>query len=131
MKKIAENIREAINNSRKELLKVDEETASIKSSMSSWSKKEILGHLIDSASNNHQRFVRAAQNIALDFPTYNQNKWVEIQQYNLCEWENLIDLFYQYNLHLSHVIKFLPENMVCFLSRFDDGYFFRIFVQNF
>jgi len=112
METIAENIREVINNSREELLKIDEETASAKPSISSWSKKEILGHLIDSASNNHQRIVRAAQNIALDFPTYNQNKWVDIQQYNLCEWQNLINLFYLYNLHISHIISSLqPESL--------------------
>lgn len=108
MKEIASKIRETVKNTKPELLKISQEDAGKKSSPSSWSKKEILGHLIDSASNNHQRFVRAAQNIAGDFPTYNQNRWVEVQKYNDRNWDDLIELFSNYNLHLSHVIDCLP-----------------------
>jgi hypothetical protein len=39
-----------------------------------WSRKQVLGHLIDSASNNHQRFVRAALQPSLDFPAYDQDE---------------------------------------------------------
>ena len=35
-----------------------------------WTPKQIIGHLIDSASNNHQRFVRAQEGAALTFPPY-------------------------------------------------------------
>ena len=44
-----------------------------------WSKREILGHLIDSAANNHQRFVRAQQSPRLEFPRYAQDDWVAVQ----------------------------------------------------
>lgn len=108
METVSKNIKEVIVKSKPELLKISEESASTKLNPASWSKKEILGHLIDSASNNHQRFVRAAQNIAIDFPAYNQNKWVEIQQYNKTSWANLIELFSYYNLHLCNVIDSLP-----------------------
>jgi hypothetical protein len=74
-----------------------------------WSKKEILGHLIDSAANNHQRFVRASCNAAASFPTYDQNDWVRIQQYNESEWEELVELWSAYNRHLSDVIERIPE----------------------
>jgi hypothetical protein len=108
LKVIAENLREVIEAAKPELLKISPEKASIKPGPEKWSKKEILGHLIDSASNNHQRYVRAAQNIAGDFPVYNQDRWVTVQLYNNLNWHNLIELFYQYNIHLSSVIDALP-----------------------
>lgn len=47
-----------------------------------WSPKQIIGHLIDSAANNHQRFVRAQFTDDLVFPGYEQEAWVEVQHYN-------------------------------------------------
>ncbi|MGA9294462.1 MAG: DinB family protein [Ignavibacteriaceae bacterium] len=107
---VSEKIREAITAAKPELLKISPELAAKKSKPGSWSKKEILGHLIDSASNNHQRFVRGAQNAAMDFPVYKQDPWVEVQHYIEMEWSNLIELFYQYNYHISRVIDFLPPD---------------------
>ena len=108
MKTLSGQIREEILNSKLGLLKISSEIAGTKPAPNKWSKKEILGHLIDSASNNHQRFVRAVQNIALDFPAYNQDRWVEVQHYNEMDWTNLIELFSLYNSHLCRVIEFLP-----------------------
>ncbi|MGD1007137.1 MAG: DinB family protein [Ignavibacteriaceae bacterium] len=109
---ISEGIREVVAAAKPELLKIPPENAVIKASPDKWSKKEILGHLIDSAANNHQRFVRAAQSIAADFPPYNQNRWVEVQSYNKLKWQDIIELFYQYNIHISNVIDFLPEEVL-------------------
>ena len=117
---ISEKIRETISAAKPKLLKIFPELASHKSRPGSWSKKEILGHLIDSASNNHQRFVRGAQNAAMDFPVYKQDPWVEVQHYNDLEWTNLIELFYQYNYHISRVIEFLPAeslNNLCNIGK--------------
>ncbi len=109
MKTISEKIRETIAAAKPELLKMSPEIACKKANPDTWSKKESLGHLIDSASNNHQRFIRGAQNAARDFPTYNQNRWVEVQCYNEMDWFKLIDFFSQYNLHLCQVIDVLPQ----------------------
>ncbi len=117
---ISEKIRETISAAKPELLKISPEIAAKKSGPGSWSKKEILGHLIDSASNNHQRFVRGAQNAAMDFPVYKQDPWVEVQHYNEMNWSNLIELFYQYNYHISYVIDFLPAeslNNLCNIGK--------------
>lgn len=117
---ISEKIKEAVSAAKPELLKISPELASKRPKPNSWSKKEILGHLIDSASNNHQRFVRGAQNAAADFPVYKQDSWVEVQHYNEMEWSGLIELFYQYNYHISRVIAFLPEkslNNFCNLGK--------------
>lgn len=74
-----------------------------------WSIKQILGHLIDSAANNHQRFVRAQFTDDLVFPGYEQEKWVDAQQYNDEPWSDLIQLWSSYNLHLLHVISVIPQ----------------------
>jgi hypothetical protein len=69
-----------------------------------WTKKEVIGHLIDSASNNHQRFVRGGLLAAgQDFPGYEQERWVRIQDYQAARWGDLIDLWRAYNTHLLHV----------------------------
>ncbi len=110
MKNLSEQLREVILNSKHELIKISPEIAGKKPAQDKWSKKEILGHLIDSASNNHQRFVRAAQNIATEFPPYNQNMWVEVQRYNEMEWTDLIEFFSQYNLHICRLLESYPED---------------------
>lgn len=74
-----------------------------------WSPKEIIGHLIDSASNNHQRFIRIQFQEALIFPGYKQDKWVVAQRYQSQPWEELLQLWYSYNMHLARVFAHIPE----------------------
>jgi hypothetical protein len=75
----------------------------------SWTPKEIVGHLIDSASNNHGRFVRAQFTDELIFPGYEQEEWVSAQRYREEPWPQLIELWKHYNLHLLHVMSVAPE----------------------
>ena len=70
-----------------------------------WSRKEILGHLIDSASNNHQRFVRSQLAPAISFPGYEQEAWVRLQGYGDRPWNDLVLLWRSYNQHLLHVMS--------------------------
>lgn len=74
-----------------------------------WSKREVLGHLIDSASNNHQRFVRAALDGKLAFPGYDQNGLVELERFQDADWKALVELWTSYNKFLAHVIRNLPD----------------------
>lgn len=74
-----------------------------------WTIKQILGHLIDSAANNHQRFVRAQFTDDLVFPGYEQENWVNAQRYNEEPWSDMLQLWHFYNLHLAHVIAAIPE----------------------
>jgi enamine deaminase RidA (YjgF/YER057c/UK114 family) len=69
-----------------------------------WSPKEILGHLIDSAANNHHRFVRF-QGDEARFPPYAQEEWVARQGYQEARWSVLVELWSAYNLHLHHVMS--------------------------
>ena len=75
-----------------------------------WSKKEILGHLIDSAGNNNQRFVRAQFTPHLDFPRYEQEPWVAAQRYQDESWINLLSLWLTLNHHLVRVIRGIPAD---------------------
>ena len=110
MKDIAHEIRITINEVSDLLSRMTPDQISSKASPVEWSKKEILGHLIDSAANNHQRFVRAAYNAAAAFPPYAQTEWVRIQRYNESEWADLVALWSAYNRHLSDVIERIPED---------------------
>lgn len=77
---------------------------------SRWSKKEILGHLIDSATNNHQRLVRAQIASRLEFPSYQQDSWVAVQSYATASWPDLAGLWTMLNRHLLHIIRNVPED---------------------
>lgn len=86
---------------------IGEDKFQFKPSPGKWSKKEILGHLVDSAQNNIRRFVVAQYE---EYPkiVYNQDKWVAItnyQQYNL---QDLIDLWYLLNKHICQLLTFMP-----------------------
>ncbi|HEX6314385.1 MAG TPA: GNAT family N-acetyltransferase [Gemmatimonadaceae bacterium] len=78
-----------------------------------WSRKQVLGHLIDSASVNHERFVRARQLEDLVFPGYDQDVWVEAQRYADADWEDLIELWLRFNRHLVAVMDATPEAERC------------------
>jgi hypothetical protein len=70
-----------------------------------WTRKQILGHLIDSATNNHQRFVRLQQGDLVGFPGYEQEAWVKAGNYSRNTWKNLVELWSQYNRQLAIVIE--------------------------
>jgi hypothetical protein len=72
-----------------------------------WSAKEILGHLIDSAAVNHQRFVRA-QWQDLVFAAYAQDDWVDAQKYQEAPWIELVALWREYNRHIARVMAAIP-----------------------
>jgi hypothetical protein len=73
-----------------------------------WCRREILGHVIDSASNNHQRFVRAQLAAELSFPGYAQDDWVRTQAYETEPWDQLVTLWAAINRHLAHLVGAIP-----------------------
>jgi DinB superfamily len=75
-----------------------------------WSRKQVIGHLIDSASNNHQRFVRASLQESLDFPPYDQDGNIRIQAPQDADWLLLVSLWAAYNRYLAHIIARLPAS---------------------
>jgi hypothetical protein len=94
------------------LLSLSEEQIQEARGEDKWTRKQILGHLIDSAANNHLRFVRAQFTNALVFPGYEQERWVDVQHYNDEDWSQLVQLWKLYNLHLAHLASFIsPESL--------------------
>ena len=73
-----------------------------------WSIKEIVGHLVDSATHNHQRFVQAQFKEDLAFPGYAQDDWVRRQRYHDSPWPALATLWAGYNEHLMHLVRAIP-----------------------
>ncbi|MFZ0953882.1 MAG: DinB family protein [Candidatus Sulfotelmatobacter sp.] len=86
-----------------------------------WSRKKVLGHLIDSASNNHQRFVRAALQPSLDFPRYDQDGNVDVQAPQEADWPLLVSLWAAYNRYLAHIIARLPAPKLETVCRIGSG----------
>lgn len=109
MKNVAADLLTTIENATPLLLAISDVEAAIKPNPEKWSCKEVIGHLIDSACNNQQKFVRTIQKDGEKFPPYEQEKWVAIQKYNDAEWNELIGLWSQYNKHIAHIIKHIPD----------------------
>lgn len=93
------------------LAELSESELSYKPLVDKWSKKEILGHLVDSATCNHQRFVRA-QFETLPTIVYDQNNWNSFSHYQLMDSKQLILFWGAYNRHLVELIRLMtPENL--------------------
>ena len=93
------------------LLKTDEKDFQKKPAPNKWSKKEILGHLVDSAANNHQRFIRIQyENEPVIF--YDQDKWNLLNHHQDLEKKQLVEFWRIYNTHLMHVAsRITDENL--------------------
>jgi DinB superfamily len=119
MQKTVDEFKILLDQSSKKLAAISESDSGKKSALEKWSKKEILGHLIDSAANNHQRFVRAQSTAELRIPGYEQQVWVTAQRYQNEPWADLVQLWKSYNLHLLHIISAIPERSLgnyCFIG---------------
>ena len=112
----------AIATARLGLLALSETEAAARPAPDKWSTKEIIGHLIDSATNNHQRFVRAQQGQTdLNAYRYAPEFWVQSQDYQAADWHNLVALWYAYNVHLAHVVaRIRPEFLDTLLQVWGD-----------
>lgn len=110
MKQLSEKLRSTIDDAELKLRQISSADSANPLKPGGWSRRQILGHLIDSASNNHQRFVRAAQQPSLDFPAYDQDGNIRIQAPQEADWLLLISLWASYNRYLAHVIARLPAS---------------------
>lgn len=110
---------EAIALNEKRFLELQEDEVRQRPAEGKWSKKEILGHMLDSACNNHQRFVIAQLSSELKFPAYNQAGWVRAQNYQEESWPALVQFWSSYNRHLLHVMSSIPPDRLkglCFVG---------------
>ena len=98
------DFKETIGSASERLEKISESESGEPRAQDHWSSKQIIGHLIDSAANNHARFVLAQLKDDLVFPGYEQDGWVRANHYQERPWPELIGLWRAYNLHLHHVM---------------------------
>ncbi|MGO8788865.1 MAG: DinB family protein [Terriglobia bacterium] len=97
-----------VNSAEEILRRVSAEESSAPILAGGWSRRQVMGHLIDSASNNHQRFVRASLADSLEFPGYEQNDWARVQAAEQADWPLLVALWANYNRYIAHVLARLP-----------------------
>jgi hypothetical protein len=105
---VSDDLRRTVEAAAARLRTLDTGSVGSRPAPGKWSKIEILGHLIDSAANNHQRFVRAQEPDGHMYPPYAQDHWVRVQGYQECPWDEIVELWRLYNLHLSRVIRRIP-----------------------
>jgi len=98
------DFRNTVDAAAARLLALSEAQAAASPAPGKWSPKEIIGHLIDSASNNHGRFVRAQLQDDLWFEGYEQEQWVAVQRYQERDWADLIALWLAMNHHIAQVM---------------------------
>lgn len=110
MREQAERLKQVLAEAEPRLRGITDDDALKPRLKGGWSSKQLIGHLIDSASNNHQRFVRASLQGSYEGPGYGSNDWVDLEDYQNQKWADLIVLWAAYNRHLAHLIARLPED---------------------
>lgn len=105
MNEVAIELREIVNQVEPMLRSLSDPAIAQRPAPKKWSQKEILGHLIDSACNNQQKFVRMMLASNLDFPGYQQDDWVDLQNWAGADWGEMITLWVSYNQHIAYLIK--------------------------
>jgi hypothetical protein len=110
MQAVAAELRSEVDAAVPRLRTLDEAAASATRGAGTWVRKEVLGHLIDSAANNQQRFVRAPFENPFVWPGYEQDAWVAAHRYRDRSWTELVDLWASSNRHLAYAIESVPAS---------------------
>jgi hypothetical protein len=107
LNKVADQIEQQVASAVSRWRSLPDNILTFRRSEDAWSVKEVIGHLIDSASNNHQRFVRLQLTERLIFPDYGQDNihWVRIQNYQNRRWEGLLGLWRHFNTQMADIIR--------------------------
>ncbi len=112
MKQASTFLRDIMINAHAKIKEIPEAEMNEKPAPGKWSKKELLGHLIDSATNNYQRFIRAQDQQDLVFPGYDQDAWVLRNRYQEREVTEVLDTWWVVNRHIAELLETLPEDVV-------------------
>ena len=104
-------LRSLVDSSYDRLKSLTDAQAEWRASPGKWSIKQVVGHLIDSASNNHERFVRAQFKDDLRFDGYDQDAWVNAQQYQNAPFLELLDLWRLFNIQSARIIENTPDSI--------------------
>lgn len=112
MQATADKLRQILGDMIPKLQGISENDAAARPGNGKWSKKEILGHLLDSACNNQQKFVRTMAADGVSFVGYDQNHWVGSQKYADAKWLDLIEFWKAYNLHLARIMESVEPRLL-------------------
>lgn len=112
MEQFLEEMKNVIEVSANRLIGLSDSEKREKKDSSNWSPIEILGHLVDSACNNHRRFILAQFKDDLIFDGYEQDKWTSSQNYYTEDWLSLVSLWKFYNFHIVHLCNQIPQNIL-------------------
>ena len=107
MQDVAEAIRAEVDRASAVFRNWNDSDVSAALGVGKWSRKQILGHLMDSAANNHQRVVRAQYGSPLVFG-YDQVAWVEANAYDRRAWPELVQLWVALNRHFAAAVEAVP-----------------------
>lgn len=112
-------LRQTIEREVVALRELTDEQAEVPRGPGKWSPKEELGHLIDSASNNHLRFVGGAIGSEFRGAGYPQEQWVRLHNYVHLPYARIVNLWFEYNWLLANLIENIPDEKLsteCFLG---------------
>ncbi len=108
MNSTANRLRDTVREASRRLLAMSDDDARRRPAPGKWSPIEIIGHLVDSASNNHQRLVRGLFRDDFVFEGYDADGWVDSQYYRDAPWPDLVVLWREFNFHLARVVEGTP-----------------------
>jgi hypothetical protein len=109
MHHIASELRETVADALVWLRKLPGDADGRRPAPNKWSPREIIGHLIDSASVNHERFVRAQLQDSLVFATYEQDLWVSRQGYHEQDWNGLLARWAAFNEQVASTVEHIAD----------------------
>ncbi|MFB3818523.1 MAG: DinB family protein [Candidatus Methylomirabilales bacterium] len=121
MSELATALRAEVDRASREFRRWSEADATRDRGAGKWVPKQVLGHLIDSAANNHQRFVRAQLASPFSGPGYDQVAWVALHRYRERPWLELVDLWVALNRHVAAVIEDVPTEKLATPCTVGDG----------
>lgn len=126
MNEIISKLSRLVEEVPKKLAAFSETELTVRPSPNKWSKKEILGHLCDSAINNLSRFIKAQiEEQPCSLTRYEQNQWVLLQNYQNTQAEEIAELWVLLNKSVIRVISAIPQekyNHVCKLYNEDETF---------
>lgn len=105
---LLERFSQIVEHGASDMRDISDHTAAEPRAEGKWSRKQIVGHLIDSAVNNQTRFVCAQLQDDLIFPGYDQDGWVRVQQHQRRPWPELIETWRAYNVQLAAIVRAIP-----------------------
>ncbi len=103
-------LRALIDQLPRRLTSLPADQVQLKPSSSKWSLKEELGHLLDSAANNHQRIVRTQLEDNPAMPGYDGDEWVRLHHYQERDWSSLIEIWLALNRQLLAAAEAVPDS---------------------